>query len=426
MRVARFAAGLLFGLFCSIIVVQLGGCSDRARLNPLDPQNPNTLGRPTGLAVVSMRDTVELKWDRLDLRNLRGFRIYRRREGELQFKSIADLPAGVFSFRDVGANFGVMHTYRIAALARDFESPPSDSVAITPGPTFAWVADIQLGELVKLTHDGVHEILRSRAFFSPFRLAIDDERGYVWLLDRFSGELGRIGMDGRLSGRFAEVDGPADLAVDTIDGGVWVADSLTRGLMKFDNSGIIIHTFEAYKKIAALALHPVTSELWLLDRARLRVVILSRAGELRREASVVLQRPADLDMDARTGKVWIADGSRVIRLNARAVEETLPVHSFRSVSKVAADATSGACWLIDYSRDFRDSRIVKLAANGEVIFTLEGFDLPQSLAVNPFDASCLVAELGSGRIVRISSDGRITGSYNRFISPFDVAIAFSR
>jgi DNA-binding beta-propeller fold protein YncE len=415
---------LLLPFLISLIVIVVGACADRDRLNPLDPQNPNTLGRPTGLSVVSMQDTVELKWSQLDLRNLRGFRVYRRREGETAFLPIGNSLASVYSFRDIGASFGTRHIYRVTALARDFESLPSDSVSITPGPTFTWVADAQLGDMIKLTHDGVHEILRSGVFFSPFRLQIDEKRGYIWVIERISGELGRMRMDGRLSGRFTKIAGPADLAIDTVDGGLWVADSSSKGLLKFDNTGAFINTFDAYKKIAALALHPITSELWLLDREKKRVIILSRAGELRREVEVELQRPSDIDVDGRTGKVWIADGNRVIRLTAAGTEEPLPAQNLRLVSKLAADASSGACWLIDYSTAVRASRIVKLTASGEVAFTLEDFDIPQSLAVNPFDGSCLVADTGHRRVVRITSDGRIVGSYNRVFSPFDIDIAF--
>ncbi|MDZ7288328.1 MAG: hypothetical protein ONB44_00140 [candidate division KSB1 bacterium] len=400
------------------------GCSDRPRLNPLDPKNPNTLGKPTGLRVVSMRDTVELRWNRLEVNNLTGFRIYRQKEGESNFAPIAQTSARSFTFRDLGVSFGIVHSYCISALAEEFESSLSDVVSITPGPTFSWVADDQFGALIKLSHDGMHEILRTEIFYSPSRLQIDAKRRCVWVLAGYERTLGRFEMNGLLTTRVKLTAQPVDLAVDPQDGSVWVADTSTTGLMKFDNTGALIDRFESYKKIAALAVHPETSELWVLDRSSFRILILSSTGELRRITKITLQRPSDIDIDERTGKVWIADGTRVMRLDAQGELETFSTLPFRFAYRLAADRTSGACWCIDYSSKIRDSRIIKLAATGEInLPAFEGFDIPQSLAVNPYDGSCLVADTGNHRLVRISSDGRILGFYDQIYSPVDIDTA---
>ncbi len=415
---SQFAAAVLC---CSFIIILLGGCSDRARLNPLDPKNPNTQGRPTGLDVISMRDTVMLRWDRLDLRDLGGFQIYRQLQGETRFSPIAQTPPGVFFYHDVPAKFDTTRSYRLAALAPNFESPLTDAVTITPGPTFSWVADGRSGDVIKLTHDGRHEILRSGVFFSPFRLQIDAPRGYVWVLEDFFGsELGRLDINGRNARRFDRIDGPADLAVDKADGSVWVADTLTNGLMKFNSDGTRAMKNEAYKKIVALAVHPQTREVWALSRDSLRVFIFSQTGALRRRANVSLQRPRDIDIDDRTGKVWIADGTRVIRLDAQGNPEALPSQAFRFVYRLSSDEVTGGCWVIDYSTGVGDSRIVKLAPDGALRFSTTGFDIPKSLAANPHDGSCLVADFGNNRLVRISANGQSSEAYSRISFPVEV------
>ncbi|MGH7601007.1 MAG: hypothetical protein ACREOI_32005 [bacterium] len=408
-------------LCCSLIILLLAGCSDRARLNPLDPKNPNTQGRPTGLNVISMRDTVQLKWDPIDLRDLSGFQIYRQLQGEARDSVIALTPSGILSYSEVGTNFDITRSYRISALAPNFESPLSDEVTITPGPTVSWVADGRNGDLIKLTHDGGHEILRSSAFFSPFRLQIDAQRGYVWVLEEFRGsELGRLEVNGRNARRFDRIDGPADLAVDKADGSVWVADTLTNGLMKFNSDGTRAMNNEAYKKIAALAVHPQTRDVWALSRDSLRVFIFSQSGVLRRRANVSLQRPRDIDIDSRTGKVWIADGTRVIRLDADGNSEALSSPAFRFVYRVSADEVTGGCWLIDYSTTVGDSRIFKLAPDGAPRFSASGFDIPASLAANPHDGSCLVADFGNNRLIRVSASGQSNEAYKRISFPVEV------
>jgi DNA-binding beta-propeller fold protein YncE len=372
-----------------------------------------------------MRDTVELKWDRLDLRDLKGFRIYRKLEGESRFSRLADSPAERFSFHDLGVNYGIQHAYRIAALAKSFESLPSDSVSITPGPTFTWVADASAGILIKLTHDGMHEIRRMGAFYYPFRIDIDEKRGQIWVLDKFVGTLRRLEMNGRFSDRFAELPGASDLAVDSVDASVWVADSL-QGLIKFTSEGAPIDTIASFKKIAALAVHPPNAEIWALDRGSKRVLILSRTGELKNVAAVILQQPSDLDIHLQSGNVWVADGTRVLLLDSAGVEKNRFARDFRFISRLAVDQRSGSCWVIDYSRVFRESRVFKLNPNEEIIRIQEQFDIPQGLAVNPFDASCLIADTGTGRLIRISENGRLMGFYAGLDSPFDVDIAFSQ
>jgi len=408
--------------FCSVAIFICCACADRKRLNPLDPENPDTLGQPTGLSVTSVRDTVILRWDQLPLRDLGGFRIYRRREGETRFSSVALAPpAG--SFRDLGVSLGLSHAYRISVVAENFESPLSDSVRITPGPTFSWVADASSGALIALSHDGQHEISRAAAFGLPQRLQIDAPRRQVWVLDRFGGEFGRVTLNGQRTLNAKRIFGAWDLAVDKTDGSIWVADSLTNGLLKFDSTGALSKMLESYKQLVALAVHPQTAELWALDRATLRVLIFSRAGELRRTLSVALQRPLDLDIDGRTGKVWIADGRRVLRLNANGDEEPLPPAVYRLAYRVAADEISGGCWLIDFSTAIRGSDVIKLSAAGAILFTSKGFDLPERVAANPYDGSGLVADFGNGRLVRLSAGGRVEGTYDRIFSPIDVDTA---
>jgi sugar lactone lactonase YvrE len=404
---------LLLGFVCS-------SCSDRPRLNPLDPKNPNTLGRPTGLSVISMRDTVMLQWDRLDLRDLSGFLIYRRLDNEPSFAIIDTTLPGTFSYREVGAKYDTARSYRISALAPDFESPPTEAVTITPGPTFSWVADGSNGNLVKLTHDGVHEILRSGAFFNPFRLQIDSARGYIWVLENsFGSELGRLDLNGRNVRRLARLNSPTDLAVDKSDGSIWVADTLANGLLKFNRDGEPVKKNEAYKKIVALAVHPKTHEVWALDRYNTRVLIFAPAGELRLQAGDSLQRPRDIDIDG-TGNAWIADGARVIRLDAESKQKTLSPEAFRFVYRLAADKKNGGCWLIDDSTATGHSRVVKLAPDGAFLFSKSGFRRPEGLAANPHDGSCLVADSGNNRLVRISAGGEKLSVYNRIFLPIEV------
>jgi len=47
-------------LICAGLIVLAFRCTERQRANPLDPNNPNTLGKPQGVQVLSKIDTVFL------------------------------------------------------------------------------------------------------------------------------------------------------------------------------------------------------------------------------------------------------------------------------------------------------------------------------------------------------------------------------
>ncbi len=52
-------------------------CSKRDRLNPLDVENKITGGKPTGLNLVPIRDTVQVSWDNIDVHDLSDYVIHK-------------------------------------------------------------------------------------------------------------------------------------------------------------------------------------------------------------------------------------------------------------------------------------------------------------------------------------------------------------
>lgn len=419
------------------VIFLLAGCSDRQRVNPLDPENPETGGRPTGLSVVSILDTIAVRWDALRLRDLSGFSLYRKRANESDFSPLADLGPRQNQFLDTAARYGVAHSYRLTARVNGFESPPSDIATVTPGPTLTWVADFDDRSIVKLSHDGQHAITRTLLFLPAFRITVDAQRGAVWALltDRpslTSGELARFDLNGNPLGRSGDFTGIVDFALDASDGSIWVADSLGEGLIRFDREGRQIAQRKNVPKLAALAYNKFTDELWALA---------AHSGQLLRIASqpvvdtlfittqnFISGAPRAIDFNQNTGAAWIALGDSVICVDREGNNRFKANASFRFASRVAVDQLTGVCWVIDESLYFfRDSRVLKFGVAGEMLFEVNGFDRPQALSVNPFDSSCYVADTLRGRTVIISSAGAVLPGYNDLISPFDIeVVAFSR
>jgi DNA-binding beta-propeller fold protein YncE len=420
MRAFRF-----LGFFFMLLAL-LPACSDRSRQNPLDPENPNTRGKPVGLSVISILDTVRMSWQPVHLEDLTGYTVQRKLEGDSDFSSLAEVPANVSRFEDRSNRFGVLHSYRIVAKVGELASPPSEEVAITPGPTVAWLADVNDGTLIKLAHDGRHELLRTFAFPSPLRVRIDDRRDNVWVLDQLTGNFGRVNRAGRDRRVYESFEQPIDFVLDLQDGCIWIADTVESSLRRYDASGVLQARNDNLPKLALLAVNPFHDELWAVTQnGRDMLKISELAVELGRVSLFVTTNdvPLDLDVHVATGTAWLALGKRVVRLNEEGRFLYASTHPFRRALRVATDQNTAECWVVDESLGFRTSSIVKLDAQGNVLQLFEGFDRPQGLVVNPFDSSCYVVDTLRGRVVRISREGVMQILFSGLITPVDIDIA---
>lgn len=417
MRIARRSIALLAMMSQ---VWQTGGCSDRERLNPIDPLNPRTRGRPVGLQAISMRDTVELRWQPLGLRGLTAYRIYRRSANNLGFALIDSVPGDGQSFRNSGLVLGLRYIYRITAFSGETESNPSDTVSITPGPAFTWVADAGGGAVVKLTHDGLHEIVRARNFLQPVRIQANPKTGQLWVIDSISRELLRLEASGRFSGVHVAMQRPVDLAVDSTENSVWVADD-NLGLLKFDGSGVPVAQVPLVD-VAAVALNYSTGELWALQNTRRKLWRISRSATTRTQSEIGLRSPHSISIARHSGMAWIADSTRVLRLSSNGRADSTTGHVFSYARKVAVDQNTGECWVIDWSPLFAGSAVVKFGADGARVFSLGSFSAPNSLSVNVFDGSCFVTEPQLSRITHVSTNGTIISQSTSVSLPTDVDV----
>ena len=90
-------------------------------VRPLDVYSPKA---PTGLAAAVEGQTIKLYWFPNSEPDLRGYRVYRRREGE-EFLLIGEVDAAETSFADSTAARGVRYHYAVTAV--DGATPPNES-----------------------------------------------------------------------------------------------------------------------------------------------------------------------------------------------------------------------------------------------------------------------------------------------------------
>jgi len=397
------------------------GCSDRERLNPIDPLNPRTGGKPVGLFAISMRDTVKLGWQPLGLRDLSGYRIYRRSGFNTNFTLVDSVGGDQRDYREFGLTLGQRYVYRISAYTPLIESSPSDTVSIVPGPGFVWVTDADIGAVIKYTHDGSAELSRTRGFVDPERLQANPKTGQLWVIDTFTRELRRVEPTGSASSVRIALQNPIDLAVDSTENTIWVADN-GFGVYKFDANGVrVVQT--SLPGVIAVAFNFRTRELFALDRRQKKLWRINASG-VPTEENVSLISPQAIDIHRGTGDAWIADSTRLVILRAGGQIETTTGFNFVYAKRVAVNQNSGECWVIDLVRSLPQSKVVKFSATGVMQFSVGGFLSPNNLSVNVFDGACFVTDQHPQQISlsRVSASGQIINRASNFSRPIDVDV----
>jgi len=398
-------------------------CADRERLNPLDPRNPNTGGRPSALNVISIQDTVILNWDLVNLNDLSGYKLQRRTELENDFTTVAQVDETTDSFRDIVDEFNTDYSYRYTAVGETYESDPSSEVSIEPGPTFNWVADFNTRRLFKLTHDTRYSISSTFGFSRISDIAPNPVTGDIWVVDipaTNSGRLIRVRSDGQIIEPALSLSSPTDLSVDFTSGAFWVSDSSTSLVSKFDALGNRLFDVDRLSTPVAVAVDRRDGGCWIGDDGLQQIIRIDSDGSERVVSTAEIETSVCcLDVDSRDGSVWVAETDRILKLD-EAGEPILEINApLIQIQDIAVNDSTGELWVINLS----PSMVLKYSENGEQIFELDDFDRPQDLEVRVFDNSCLVADTGNRRVVQISQVGTIVRETDVLTSPGVIAVA---
>ncbi len=394
-----------FIILCVTVVVPLyNGCTDRNRSNPVDPENPITHGRPTGLQLTAIRDTVTLSWDRVRVDDLTGIRVYRKKAPADEFEKYAVLNPGATGYVDNSVNFGVEYNYQITAFGRDFESAPSKTIIAEPGPTFSFVANNHAGVLTKLTHDTRHVLKQTVGFLAVVDVEPCKKTGNVWIIDLFSQNIGsviRMDSNGKTLSPIIELRSPRALAIDETTGDVWVVDRNDSLVVKYNLEGQELFTAQGFVRPIAAAVDQSSGACWVGDSGADVVIKLSRDGTSRHVSTVDFQQIRSVAVDSSDGNLWISDASGVQKLAASGDFLFRVENVFTEPHKLVVDNRDGSVWVANWN----PSSIIKLDSGGTKLFQIDGFANPEDLAVNCFDGSSLIADTENNRVVKILSDG---------------------
>ncbi len=395
-----------YKIFALLGLLVLAGCTKRDRLNPLDPENPDTRGRPQPPALISIQDTVEISWYPYAFDDLDSIRIFRKVDGEGDYRLLQTVSPHQRQIRDFPVDFETTHWYRISLTAGEYESFRSEPAGIRPGPTFLWAADIERGQIVRYTHDGAHEVFRTQPLFlEPIDIELDTLNQAIWVADALASELVRIDYSGRIALSISRLRRIYHLRLDPADQSILVLSRLDSTLTRFSFQGQELMRVTGLNRPVALRINPVDRSLFVLEKSRRRIVQLDAAGESLQVISGLLA-PYDLALDSRSNLLWVADSSRLVRVDLN--DDSREIFTgFGLAYRVEVDEQTGACWLIDWSSAPEESRVICLDRQGNELFRRGGFTDPRRLEINPYNRHGFVAETLARRLTELSPAGEV-------------------
>jgi DNA-binding beta-propeller fold protein YncE len=398
------------------------GCSERARLNPFDPGNPSTGGRPAGFVAVAGNQSVRLSWDYVSSPTLVGYQLFRLAPGDTVYRALGGvLPSAQTGLGDFGLLNGADHRYRLYfVFAGGLGGLPAEDVA-TPGPLRAWVADYGARELARLSADCRHVADSFEPAGGAYPVAVDvsTATGRVWAVgpagDVFVYEpgSGNSNVIGQALGR------PGAVAVDPADSSAWVGDVSDGRLVHLLPSGASadppVLTGLGYP--GSIAIDAADRSIWVVEQDSNRVRRYAADGALASMARV--DRPSRVAVDPVTHEAWVTSfyAARVVRVSA----DGAPLDTVTACAGpigIRVDAGRRRVWVADGAAD----RVVVLAMDGSVVLTVPGQQGARELAVDPSTGEAWVTLGSVGAVSRLSPTGQELARATGLASPWGIAL----
>ena len=238
-------------------------CSKRDRLNPLDVENQITGGKPTGLNLVPIRDTVQVSWDEIDVRDLSVYVIHKA-VNNTELMEYAAVSADSTEYSDSAVSYYQNYTYAVQAVTDYMVSPLSDTISVTIGPYSIYVVDFYDNSVRILSWDGSY-LIKSKSVSSPRAIQYRKSDNRFMVADYYDKAVLLLSADLNETEYIDIGDYPLDLDVNQLTNRIHV---LTRNgyIMKLDEEGEKIETLNAGMPFgwnAEISSDPISDGLWI-------------------------------------------------------------------------------------------------------------------------------------------------------------------
>ncbi len=345
-------------IFCFSLLIS---CTDRERLNPFDPGNPETGGAPSGVLLSSNHKVVSLCWDPVEINDLLGYVVYRTTDSPIDTIDF-QITTGDVCFNDLNTEYDSTYFYSLQTLTKHDSSRRSTPVGITPGPVNIWLTDYYAATVKRMTYDGAHT-LGAAELNSPIAVCVDTIYNRAIVADYWDQRLYKLDMDLQILLHSTLSYRPVDLDIDLSSGTIYVLLETDIGIINvIDPTGLLIESISFPR---------------------------------------VLSNRSSLIYDNISKSIWVNNFDTVYQYQLQEQDHFITHSAIQGTRAIASDPISGGCWVGG------DSGIVKISPNGE-IDTVKWSFIPYAIDCDPTNGDCYYT--GYDYYSQSWQTGRINGS----------------
>ena len=405
----------------------LSGCSERERLNPLDPENSTTGGLIAGFGARAGNTQVEIVWQRLAQPDVTDYRILRWRPGEAPAYLPEVYGSAIAGAVDSLLPNGETFLYRLVARFTRGDSAVSPVDTATTGARKIAVLSAGTPGFVGLTPDA-RDVLFTLPSTEAFEdMEIDRTRDVIWLTLPGDGRVLRQYFDGRLAGTTLIVNGPTDVSVSnqrgigwvalpndvvvraygpdlnsttpfdaitgigdahvveagTVDQAVWIGNE-AGAIYRFAERGPLLGTWSVGEPVISIALDETMDRAWVATRGAGgdKLFLVDGADSSVTALPGVWSNIADLDFDPAFRSLWISErgppGRGLGRLSRAsdvgAIQSTVTgIEPFG----ITTDPQTGHCW----ASELKSNRVIEVAPSGSILRWSAGVSVPYAVRI---------------------------------------------
>ena len=387
-------------LFTVIFLVVMFNCSERKRLNPLDPANPETHGRVSGVSVVSYKNKVYLSWYPVFNSSVTEYKIYRSTNSPDRFVNVGTVGTDSCRFTDIDVNFDTLYFYSVTACTETYETPFSDSLSITPGPVCFWIADRYNGLVTRLSYDISHRFFISTYLPGPVDVSADPLNSKCYVIDR-SGFLTCFAGDGNILLFESGLSFPEKVSFDYFNNKIWIVENRGTALSCFDTTGAKLYKFDNFRNISSVKWSSDPPGCWVADSSQSMIFFVTQSGIDTFSTQINLSKPVFITKPVKEDYVYVTSGNMLYKFK---IDGTLMFNRdlLSTPVFVTCDDTSGACWVA-----LKNGGIKKISSTGEQVLNINGFTQISSVAPDWYTGGAVIADAGRSCLVHVSGSGEI-------------------
>ena len=404
------------------LMLFLLSCSKRDRLNPLDVENQITGGKPTGLNLVPIRDTVQVSWNEININDLSAYIIYKsvNNAGLIEYATVSGFTT---EYSDSAVSYYQNYTYAVQAVTDYMVSPLSDTVSVTVGPYSIYVADFYDNSVRILSWDGSY-LIKSKSVSSPRAIQYRESDNRFVVADYYDNAVLLISTDLNETNYIDIGDYPLDLDINPLTNHIHV---LTRNgyLIKLNEEGEKIETLNIGMPFgwdAEISSDPISDGLWISNPDSGIVWFLPYNESWNHVVKFnQLDSPSSL---SSFGGGWVATHAGIVHLSPSGDSEILEPDIY--VTDVEIDTMSKKCFYVgkDLAKNSWVAGKIDLETKFNTILLDNAYHYLHQIYPIPSETGTefLIQESATWTLIRFDENGNKLGEMENFNSRLDFQI----